>query len=135
MYTKNKIMIIDDDYDINNLYKSYLEYTGYRVDAFTDPIDALYSFRKYEYDLILLDLKMPKIDGMMLYHKLKRIDDNVLICFITANNEAIQRLKNHIPFIENIVIYKPIMLNELRKKVNSFLQIKENQHEKLIQYI
>ena len=137
----NKIMIIDDDRDINDLFKLFLEYNGYKVDAFTDPIDALYSFRKDEYDLILLDLKMPKIDGMMLYHRLKRMDNNVLIYFITANNEYIQRLKIHIPDIEKIVIYKPILLDELRKKINSIMLVKEKaddddeDNNKLLQYV
>lgn len=131
-------MIIDDDRDINDLFKLFLEYDGYKVNAFTDPIDALYSFRKYEYDLILLDLKMPNMDGMMLYHRLRRIDNNVLIYFITANNEYIQRLKIHIPDIEKIVIYKPILLSELRKKINSIILVKEkadDDNNKLLQYI
>ena len=141
MYKNNKIMIIDDDRDINDLFKLFLEFDGYKVDAFTDPIDALYSFRKDEYDLILLDLKMPKIDGMMLYHRLKRMDNNVLIYFITANNEYIQRLKIHIPDIEKIVIYKPILLDELRKKINSIMLVKEKaddddeDNNKLLQYV
>ena len=129
-------MIIDDDRDINDLFKLFLEYEDYKVDAFTDPIDALYSFRKYEYDLILLDLKMPKMDGMMLYHRLKRIDNNVLIYFITANSEYIQRLKIHIPDIEKIVIHKPILLGELRKKINSIMLVKEKaDNNKLLQYV
>lgn len=141
MYKNNKIMIIDDDRDINDLFKLFLEFDGYKVDAFTDPIDALYSFRKDEYDLILLDLKMPKMNGMMLYHRLKRIDNNVVICFITANNEYIQRLKIHIPDIEKIVIYKPILLDELRKKINSIMLVKEKaddddeDNNKLLQYV
>ena len=44
--SKRRILIIDDDIDINNLFKLFLEYDGYNVDAFTDPIDALYSFIK-----------------------------------------------------------------------------------------
>ena len=134
-------MIIDDDRDINDLFKLFLEFDGYKVDAFTDPIDALYSFRKDEYDLILLDLKMPKMNGMMLYHRLKRMDNNVLIYFITANNEYIQRLKIHIPDIEKIVIYKPILLDELRKKINSIMLVKEKaddddeDNNKLLQYV
>jgi DNA-binding response OmpR family regulator len=138
MYKNKKIMIIDDDRDINDLFKLFLEYDGYKVNAFTDPIDALYSFRKYEYDLILLDLKMPNMDGMTLYHRLRRIDNNVLIYFITANNEYIQRLKIHIPDIEKIVIYKPILLGELRKKINSIILVKEKADDnniKLLQYI
>src|ERR671920_1087462 len=127
MYTtKGKnILIIDDDEDINNLFKLFLEYDGYIVDAFTDPIDALYSFRKNIYDLVLLDLKMPKMNGMILYEKLQNIDPNVLFCFITANKEYIAHLKKSIADIEKIVIYKPIMLSELRSKINSLLSEKK----------
>ena len=56
-------MIIDDDEDITNLFSTFLEYNGYIIDAYTNPIEALNNFRKYSHDLILLDLKMPKKDG------------------------------------------------------------------------
>jgi DNA-binding response OmpR family regulator len=70
--TKGKnILIVDDDEDITNLFQTFLEYDGYKVDAFTDPIDALYSFRKNIYDLGLFDLKMPKMNGIILSQKLK----------------------------------------------------------------
>jgi DNA-binding response OmpR family regulator len=120
--TKSKrILIIDDNEDITNLFKIFLEHDGYKVDAFTDPIDALYSFRKNVYDLVLLDLKMPKMNGMILYQKLKNIDPTLLFCFITANKEYIELLKKNIPDIEKIVIYKPILLSELRSKINLLL--------------
>ena len=127
MYTtKGKnILIIDDDEDINNLFKLFLEYDGYKVDAFTDPIDALYSFRRNVYDLVLLDLKMPKMNGMVLYEKLQNIDPYLLFCFITANKEYIEHLKKSIADINKIVIYKPILLSELRSKVNSLLSEKK----------
>jgi DNA-binding response OmpR family regulator len=123
--SKRRILIIDDDIDINNLFKLFLEYDGYNVDAFTDPIDALYSFRKNAYDLVLLDLKMPKMNGMLLYEKLQNIDPDLLFCFITANKEYIEHLKKNNPDIEKIVIYKPILLSELRSKVNSLLSEKK----------
>ena len=120
--TKGKrILIIDDDKDITNLFKTFLEYDGYKVDAFTDPIDALYSFRKNVYNLVLLDLKMPRMNGMILYQKLKNIDPTLLFCFITANKEYIEHLKKNIPDIEKIVIYKPILLSELRRKIHLLL--------------
>ena len=125
IYMSKRILIIDDDIDINNLFKLFLEYDGYNVDAFTDPIDALYSFRKNAYDLVLLDLKMPKMNGMLLYEKLQYIDPDLLFCFITANKEYIEHLKKSIANIENIVIYKPILLSELRNKVNSLLSQKK----------
>jgi DNA-binding response OmpR family regulator len=120
--TKGKrILIIDDDEDITNLFKLFLEYDGYKVDAFTDPINALYSFRRNVYDLVLLDLKMPKMNGMILYEKLQNIDPTILFCFITADKEYIEHLKKNNPDIEKIVIYKPILLNELRSKIHILL--------------
>jgi DNA-binding response OmpR family regulator len=116
------ILIIDDDEDITNLFQTFLEYDGYKVNAFTDPIDALYYFRKNVYDLVLLDLKMPKMNGIVLSHKLQNIDPNLLFRFITAaNKEYLEHLKKNNPDIEKIVIYKPIWLNELRTKVHSLL--------------
>ena len=64
---------------------------------------------------------MPKMSGMLLYHKLRNIDPNLLFCFITADKEYIQHLKKSIAEIEKIVIYKPILLSDLRRKVNSLL--------------
>jgi DNA-binding response OmpR family regulator len=77
--TKGKnILIVDDDEDLTNLYETFLKFDGYEVDAFTDPIDALYSFRKDVYDLVLLDLKMPKMNGVELFEELQNIDPNIL---------------------------------------------------------
>ncbi len=130
--TKGKrILIIDDDEDITNLFKLFLEYDGYKVDAFTDPINALYSFRRNVYDLVLLDLKMPKMNGMILYEKLQNIDPTILFCFITADKEYIEHLKKNNPDIEKIVIYKPILLNELRSKIHILLT-KQQQVKKLL---
>ena len=128
--SKRRILIIDDDIDINNLFKLFLEYDGYNVDAFTDPIDALYSFRKDVYDLVLLDLKMPKMNGMLLYEKLHSIDPDLLFCFITANREYIEHLKKNNQDIEKFVIYKPILLSELRNKVNFLLLTNQQQQQK-----
>src|SRR5918999_2560188 len=128
--SKRRILIIDDDIDINNLFKLFLEYDGYNVDAFTDPIDALYFFRKNVYYLVLLDLKMPKMNGMLLYEKLQNIDPNLLFCFITANREYIEHLKKNNPDIEKIVIYKPILLSELRNKIHLLLANQQQQQDK-----
>src|ERR671910_2818334 len=132
MYTtKGKnILIIDDDEDINNLFKLFLEYDGYKVDAFTDPIDALYSFRKNVYDLVLLDLKMPQMNGVVLSQELQNIDPTLLYRFITAaNKEYIETLKTNSPDIENNIIYKPLWLNELRTTVHSLLSKEEKQQK------
>ena len=52
--SNKRILIIDDDPDINNLFKLFLEHDGYKVNAYTDPVDALYAFRKNIFDLVSL---------------------------------------------------------------------------------
>jgi DNA-binding response OmpR family regulator len=114
-------MIIDDDKDITNLFSTFLEYNGYSVDAYTNPVEAINNFRKNSHDLIILDLKMPKIGGMTLYHKIKEIDNNVIICFTTADINYIQELRKGIIDIEKIVLYKPVLLKDLKNKIDSLL--------------
>jgi DNA-binding response OmpR family regulator len=125
------ILIIDDDEDLTNLYETFLEYDGYKVDVFIDPIDALYSFKKDVYDLVLLDLKMPKMNGIILSQKLQNIDPSLLFRFITAaNKEYIENLKINNPNIEKNIIYKPLWLNELRTIIHSLLSSNPNQKQK-----
>ncbi|MDX1371558.1 MAG: response regulator [Nitrososphaeraceae archaeon] len=132
MSTKGKnILIVDDDEDLNNLFKTFLEINGYKVDTFTDPVDALYYFRKNLYDLAFLDLEMPKMGGMKLSKKLKNIDPTLFLIFITdANEEYIEHLKRDNPEVEKIIIYKPIWLNELRSIVHSLLSKHQQPHDK-----
>ena len=85
---------------------------------------------KNTYDLGLLDLKMPKMNGIILSQKLKNIDPTLLFRFITAHKECIERLKKNKPDIEKIVIYKPIWLNELRTKVHSLLSHQQKEEDK-----
>ena len=120
-----KIMIIDDDVDITNLFEIYLESNGYNVDAYTNPLDAFHNFRKNSHDLIILDLKMPKMDGMTLYHKIKELDNNVIICLTTADISYIENLRKGIIDIEKIVLYKPVLLKDLKNKIDWLLSRQE----------
>jgi len=117
---------MDDNEDVNMLFKIFLEYEGYKVDVYTDPIEALYYFKKGLYDLILLDLKMPKMDGILMFRGLKKIDEQVIICLTTANAQYIQELKKEIPNIDDTVITKPIILKDLKNKIDSLLEKKNN---------
>ena len=125
-------MVIDDDKDITDLFSIFLEYNGYIINAYTNPLEAINNFRKNSHDLILLDLKMPTMDGMTLYHKIKEIDNNVIICFTTADKNYIQQLQKGIIDIEKIVLYKPVLLKDLKNKIDWLLSRQEinsiNQH-------
>jgi DNA-binding response OmpR family regulator len=64
---------------------------------------------------------MPKMDGMILYQKIKEIDKQVIICLTTEDKDLIQDLQKGIIDIEKIVIYKPVLLKDLKNKINSLL--------------
>jgi DNA-binding response OmpR family regulator len=119
-------LIIDDDKDITNLFSIFLEYNGYSVDVYTNPIEAINNFRKNSHDLIILDLKMPNMDGMTLYNKVKEIDSNVMICFTTADLNYIKQLQKGIIDIEKIVLDKPVLLKDLKNKIDSLLLDKKS---------
>ena len=119
--SKAKILIIDDNKDITDLFSIFLESNGYIVNAYTNPVEAFNNFSKNSHDLIVLDLKMPKMDGMTLYHRIKEIDDKVIICFTTADINYIQQLQKGIIDIEKIVLYKPVLLKDLKNKIESLL--------------
>ena len=78
---KNRILIVDDEDDINLLFKIVLEDNGYKVDTFNDPLVALQNFTTGSYDLSLLDMVMPKMNGFELYQKIRMLDDKVKIRF------------------------------------------------------
>ena len=59
------------------------------------------------------------IDGMTIYHKIKEIDNNVIICFTTADINYIEDLRKAIIDIDKIVLYKPVLLKDLKNKIDS----------------
>jgi hypothetical protein len=61
------------------------------------------------------------MDGMTIYHKIKEIDNNIIICFTTADINYIKELRKGIIDIDKIVLYKPVLLKDLKNKIDSFL--------------
>jgi DNA-binding response OmpR family regulator len=76
---------LDDEPDLTSLLEIALERVGFDVDTFNDPFLVVKSFRPSLYDLIILDIIMPKIDGFELYKQIKKVDPGVKICFLTAS--------------------------------------------------
>ena len=100
-----------------------LEDAGFEVDIFTDPILALTSFKPNFYDLIIMDIKMPNMDGFELYKKLKELDDKVKVCFLTASEMYYEtfRSKEYSSIDSDLFIYKPIGNKDLLQKVNKII--------------
>jgi CheY-like chemotaxis protein len=82
---KKRILAVDDEPDVTLTLKLILEGSGlFDVDTYNDPEQALSSFKPGSYALLLIDFKMPKMNGYELYDKIKMIDDKVKVCFISA---------------------------------------------------
>lgn len=81
---KKKILCVDNESDITSLLKMTLERAEFSVDTFNDPSSALKSFKPNLYDLVVLDILMPYLDGFELYKQLKKLDPDIRICFLTA---------------------------------------------------
>ena len=123
---KYRILVIDDEPDVAQSVRSILE-KMYDVDILTHPVKALDYFRADRYDLVLLDYKMPKVDGFQLYRYLKRIDPALTICFMTAyeifesqqEKEEFEKLSP--PVDANCIIKKPFTKQDLLEKIQQLL--------------
>jgi len=114
-----KIMIVDDEEDITLVFKMGLEENGFEVDTFNDPFDALRNFKSNYYDLLLLDIKTPKLNGFQLYDKLIQIDSQVKVLFVTAFEADYHSLNEHYPLLpKDPFIRKPIEIDDLVSRIN-----------------
>lgn len=118
-----RILLVDDEPDVTLTFKMGLEGKGYKVDAFNDPEEALAHFKIGAYDLLLLDIKMPKMNGFQLYEELEKLDKEPKVCFITAFEVYYQSLRELFPQIDiDCFIKKPIDTEELIKRIQVELQ-------------
>jgi DNA-binding response OmpR family regulator len=118
-----RILAVDDESDLTMLFRMSLEHYGFEVDTFNDPQEALSKFKPGSYDLVILDIKMPKMDGFELYHKIKKKDNNANICFQTASELYYEEFKKkeYNELDKNLFIRKPIDNEELLKAVNRLM--------------
>jgi two-component system response regulator ChvI len=125
MNNNNKrILVVDDEPDLTQVSTLALEYHGFKVDSFNDPQEALSKFKPGLYDLIILDIKMPKMDGFELYHEIKKKDNNAKVCFLTASELYYEefRKKEYCALDRNLFIQKPIDNEDLVKQINKMLK-------------
>ena len=105
-----RIMVVDDESDLTLFYRMSLEYYGFEVDAFNEPKKALSNFKPDYYDLVVLDIKMPDMDGFELYNEILKTDSKANVCFLTASELYYKefREKEYNAIDKNLFIRKPI---------------------------
>ena len=118
-----RILIVDDDPDITLAFKIGLEDKSFDVYAYTDPLEALFAFKPHFYDLLLVDINMPKMNGFELCNRILKIDINVRICFITAGDTNIEALREIHPTLSiGCFIKKPVTIDYLAKRLSAELE-------------
>ena len=136
---KKRILLVDDEPDITMSISAVLESSDLEVTTYNDPVLALSSFKPHHYDLVMLDVKMPKIDGFELYDEIKKIDNLTRVCFITAtdkNNYAglkgpelqsgdyKERPQLYCELKKDMFLQKPISNDDLLNEINKRIRIK-----------
>jgi DNA-binding response OmpR family regulator len=115
-------LVVDDESDITFTLKTSLKQCGYSVDVYNDPIEALANFKPDYYDLLLLVVKMPKMNGFELYQGLAKIDTKAKVCFFTAYEELYDNLRKQFPNLKSeCLITKPISILEVVKNIDKEL--------------
>jgi CheY-like chemotaxis protein len=128
-FTK-RILIVDDHPDIILTFKKGLEaeneYSGgkifFQVYAYEDPLLALSEFKVNFYDLLLVDVNMPKVNGFEFLEKILELDVNVRVCYISAGEMNIEALREQYPSLSiGCFIDKPITIENLVRRVKAEL--------------
>jgi DNA-binding response OmpR family regulator len=120
---QKRIWIVDDEADLTMLCRLALEYHGFKVDTFNDPQEAFTNYKPKYYDLVILDIKMPKMDGFQLYYEIRKKDQGAKVCFLTASELYYEqfRKREYDAIDKNLFIRKPIENEELLKEVNRII--------------
>ena len=129
-----RVLLVDDEPDLNLTLKTVLEENGFKVDSFTDPLSALENFKEEAgmYELIILDMKMPQMNGFELYRQIKKIDDKVKVCFLTASEIYYEQFRKELfPALDNkYYVQKPIENEALIKRLNRILSANNDNNTK-----
>lgn len=114
-----RVMVVDDERDISMIFKSGLERNGFIVDVFNDPLDALSNFKEGFYDLMLLDIRMPRMSGLELYSEIKKKDGMAKACFVSAFEIHKDELAKYLPEEDGrCIVKKPVSMKDLVRIIN-----------------
>ena len=115
---RGTLMLVDDEKDIVTVFGSALRYSGFTVDSFVDPVQALSQFRPSYYDLLLSDVKMPGMTGFELCQEIKKKDKQCKIVIMTAFEMYMKEIHEMYPLAPvDLVIHKPVSMKELVKGI------------------
>ena len=127
-----KILLAEDEVDLNNVVTRYLKKNGYNVDSVLDGEEALDYLEYSEYDLVILDIMMPKVDGFEVIKKLRDKGNHTSVLMLTARDSADDKVKG-LDLGADDYIVKPFDFNELMARIRAVVRRKYgNSSNKLV---
>ncbi|MGI0020052.1 MAG: response regulator [Nitrososphaera sp.] len=114
---KLRVLVVDDEPDITSIIQMGLERKGFSVSVYNSPTAALQECMPGAYDIALLDVRMPGMNGFELYQELQKKDARVKPCFMSAFDISSEELDTLFPSKERPFIRKPFVMPELVKKL------------------
>ena len=113
-----KVLVVDDETDIADVVKQGLELQGIQVDAFNDPQKALEHFKPGAYEMVILDVRMPRMNGFQLYREIMKRDDKAKVLFITAFEESPEEFRKAFPELDtHRFLRKPFTISKLKDRI------------------
>lgn len=114
-----KILVVDDEANIREVIREYVEFKGYECDEAVDGMDAVEHVKKEDYDLIILDIMMPRLDGYSACKEIKKLKQ-VPIIMLSARGEEYDKLFGFELGIDDYVV-KPFSPKELMARIDAVL--------------
>jgi DNA-binding NtrC family response regulator len=126
-------MVIDNEPDLVDVLKRGLMQRGFRVVGYTNPVVAVSKFARHDYEIVLTDIRMPHMSGIELFSQLRAIDDEVLICFVTAYEQYRQEFEIAHPEEQvGCFIPKPVTIDRLIGTITRKMEERESRWRRKI---
>ncbi|HIT70381.1 MAG TPA: response regulator transcription factor [Candidatus Scatovivens faecipullorum] len=122
-----RILVVEDEKDIQNIIKAFLENAEYKVETADDGLDAINLIQKNNYDLILLDIMLPKIDGFTVCEMIRK-NSNIPIIILTALTDEESQLKGFDKLADDYIT-KPFSMPVLLKHIEAIFRRTNNSNE------
>ena len=123
-----KILVVEDDNQIQELIVEFLSSQDYDVDVANDGVEGYEKFKENKYDLVILDVMMPRLDGHALCKMIRNLDKEVSIIFLTALGDEESEIKGF-DLKADDYISKPFSFNILIKRVEAVLRRKQKEEK------
>ena len=116
-----RILVTDDEQKIREMIRKYAEFEGFTVDEAKDGFDAVNKADKEKYDLIIMDVMMPNLDGFSAVKEIKKKDSNVPVIMLSALGEEYDKIHGFDVGVDDYVV-KPFSTKELMMRIHAILK-------------